>query len=84
MPADGIKIEQNLSEKRWVDVRLLNSSTLRFISQVLRYGKLLHSRDERKRIEFETSSLARYYDFKPHLEMYDAARKARLGIFPKT
>ncbi len=76
----GIKIEKNLNGKSRVDVRLLNGSTLRFINQVLRYGKLLHSRDEGKRIEFETSSLARYYDFKPHLEMYDAARKARLGI----
>ena len=80
----AIKIEKVLVEKRTVDVRVLNDSTLRFKSQVLRYGKLLHSKDEKKRIEFETSSLAQYYDFKPHLEMYDAARKARLGIFPKT
>lgn len=76
----AIKIEKGLDEKKTVDVRVLNDSTMRFKSQVLRYGKLLHSRDEKKRIEFETSSLAHYYDFKPFLEMYDAARKARLGI----
>ncbi len=76
----AIKIEKALAEKRTVDVRVLNDSTLRFKSQVLRYGKLLHTKDEKKRIEFETSSLAHYYDFKPVLEMYDAARKARLGI----
>ena len=76
----AIKIEKVLVEKRTVDVRVLNDSTLRFKSQVLRYGKLLHSKDEKKRIEFETSSLAHYYDFKPFLEMYDAARKVRLGI----
>lgn len=76
----AIKLERALPEKRTVDVRVLNGSTLRFKSQVLRYGKLLHSKDEKKRIEFETSSLAQYYDFKPHLEMYDAARRARLGI----
>ncbi len=76
----AIKIERALPEKKTVDVSVLNSSTLRFISQVLRYGKLLHSKDEKKRIKFETSSLAYYYDFKPHLEMYDAARRARLGI----
>ena len=75
-----INIERALSEKRTVDVRVLNGSTLRFRSQVLRYGKLLHSKDEKKRIEFETSSLDQYYDFKPHLEMYDAARLARLGV----
>jgi predicted nucleotidyltransferase len=76
----AIKIEKALTEKRTVDVSVLNGSTLRFRSQVLRYGKLLHSKDEKKRIEFETSSLAQYYDFKPHLEMYDAARRARLGV----
>jgi len=76
----AIKLEKALAEKRTLDVRVLNGSTLRFRSQVLRYGKLLFSKDEKKRIEFETTSLAHYYDFKPHLEMYDAARRARLGI----
>jgi predicted nucleotidyltransferase len=67
-------------KKKTVDVRILNDSKLRFRSQVLRFGKLLHSKDEKKRIEFETSSLLQYYDFKPHLEMYAAARRVRLGI----
>ena len=76
----AIKIEKTLDTGKTADVRVLNGSTLRFRSQVLRYGKLLHSKDEKKRIEFETSSLLQYYDFKPHLEMYDAARRTRLGI----
>jgi len=76
----AIKIERGLTGKKTVDVRVLNDSTLRFRSQVLRYGKLLHSRDEKKRIEFETKSLSCYYDFKPFLEMYDAARRERIGI----
>jgi predicted nucleotidyltransferase len=76
----AIKVERILAGKKTVDVRVLNGSTLRFKNQVLRYGKLLFSKDEKKRIEFETFSLDQYYDFKPHLEMYDAARRARLGI----
>lgn len=76
----AIKIEKILTGKKTVDVRVLNGSTLRFKNQVLRYGKLLFSKDEKKRIEFETFSLDHYYDFKPHLDMYDAARRARLGI----
>lgn len=76
----SIRIEEAIDEKRTVEVRILNGSTLRFRSQVLRYGKLLHSKDERTRIEFETSSLMQYYDFKPHLEAYDRARKVRLGV----
>jgi hypothetical protein len=76
----AIRIENALTGKTPVDVRVLNGSTIRFRSQVLRYGKLLFSRDERKRIEFETSSMSYYYDFKPFLDVYDAARKARLGV----
>lgn len=75
----SINIE-NILDKKKVDVRVLNGSTLRFRNQVLMHGKLLHSKDEKKRIEFETSSLAQYYDFKPHIDRYDAARRARLGL----
>ncbi len=75
----AIKIE-NILDKKKVDVRILNGSTLRFRNQVLMHGKLLHSKDEKKRIEFETSSLDQYYDFKPHIDMYDTARRLRLGI----
>ncbi len=75
----AIRIE-NILDKKKVDVRILNGSTLRFRNQVLMHGKLLFSKDEKKRIEFETSSLAKYYDFKPHIDMYDAARRKRLGV----
>ncbi len=76
----AIKIEKMLPEKKSVDLRVLNGSTIRFKAQVIMYGKLLHSKDEKQRIEFETSSLAQYYDFKPYLKTYDLARKVRLGI----
>ncbi len=75
----AIKIE-NIPVKRKVDIRILNGSTLRFRYQILMHGKLLHSKDEKRRIEFETSSLDQYYDFKPHIDRYDAARRARLGV----
>ena len=75
----AIRIENRFDNKK-VDVRILNGSTLRFRNQVLMHGKLLHSKDEKKRIEFETSSLAQYYDFKPHIDRYDAARRARMEI----
>jgi predicted nucleotidyltransferase len=76
----AIKMENLLGNKRSVDIRVLNGSTLIFRNQVLKFGKLLLSKNEKERIEFETSSLAQYYDFKPHLELYDTARKARLGL----
>lgn len=76
----AIKIEKALSEKKVVDLRVLNGSTIRFKSQVIKHGKLISSGDEKKRIEFETSSLTHYYDFKPYNEVYDTARKVRIGI----
>ena len=76
----AIKIERALSDKKKIDVRVLNGSTFVFRSQVLIYGKLLHTKNEKKRIEFETSSLSQYYDFKPHIEIYNAARRARLRV----
>jgi predicted nucleotidyltransferase len=76
----AIKMENLLGNKQSFDIRVLNGSPLMFRNQVLKYGKLLHSKNEKERIEFETSSLAQYYDFKPHLELYDTARKARLGL----
>jgi hypothetical protein len=68
---DGCQIRQD------IDVRILNKGTLRFLHQVLK-GKLLFSRDDKKRIEFETSAIDRYLDFKPFLEEYDRMRKERL------
>jgi predicted nucleotidyltransferase len=44
----AIKLEKARAEKRTLDVRVLNGSTLRFRSQVLRYGKLLFSKDEKR------------------------------------
>ena len=75
----SIRIEDILNKKK-AYVHILNGSTLRFRNQVLMNGKLLFSKDEKKRIEFEASSLDQYYDFKPHIDRYDAARLARLGI----
>jgi len=63
--------------KRDIDVRILNNGTLRFLHQVLK-GKLLFCRDEKKRIEFETSVISRYLDFKPIFQEYDRMRKLRV------
>jgi len=74
----AIKIEKALAAKTVVDIRVLNGSTLRFKHQVLKYGKLIHSKDEKRRISFEAMSISRYLDFKPFLDVYDRAREERL------
>ncbi|MEA2055056.1 MAG: nucleotidyltransferase domain-containing protein [Candidatus Thermoplasmatota archaeon] len=57
-----------------VEVVILNGKSLRFLNQVLRYGKLIFSRDEQARVSFETKVTKRYIDFKPYYEEYDKMR----------
>jgi len=71
------ELKGTLKTKRDIDVRILNRGTLRFLHQVLN-GKLVFCRDDKKRIEFETSTIRKYLDFKPFLEEYDRMRKERL------
>ncbi|MDO9518403.1 MAG: nucleotidyltransferase domain-containing protein [Methanosarcinaceae archaeon] len=71
------ELEDAADTKREMDVRILNNGTLRFLHQVLK-GRLLFCRDDKKRIDFETSTIDRYLDFKPFLDDYDRMRKERL------
>lgn len=66
--------------KRNVEVVVLENKSLRFLNQVLRYGKLIFSRDETERVRFETFVTRRYIDFKPYYREYDELRAKRLRI----
>ncbi len=77
------ELKDTLKTKRDIDVRILNRGRLRFLHQVLN-GKLVFCRDEKKRIEFETSTIRKYLDFKPFLEEYDRMRKERCLIDKET
>jgi hypothetical protein len=63
-----------------VEVVVLNGKSLRFLNQVLRYGKLIISKNEKERIRFETFVTKSYIDFKPYYEEYDRLRAKRLGL----
>jgi len=69
--AEEIERETNL---KGVEIVILNGKSLRFLNQVLRYGKLIFSRDEKARILFETTVTKKYIDFKPYFEEYDKMR----------
>lgn len=71
------ELKDTLKIKHDIDVRILNRGTLLFLHQVLN-GKLIFCRDERRRIEFETSTIRKYLDFKPFLEEYNRMRMERL------
>lgn len=75
-----LALELEKLTKRSVDVRVINSGSLLFIHQVLRDGKLLLSKDERRRIDFEVRKMDEYFDFRPLIEKYDKKRLERYGI----
>ncbi|MEK6887530.1 MAG: nucleotidyltransferase domain-containing protein [Candidatus Aenigmatarchaeota archaeon] len=60
------------------DVRILNNASLRFLNQVMRYGTLIFSNDERARISFESMVMTRSLDMKMFHEEYDSVRTKRL------
>jgi len=74
----ALEIEKFLN--RPVDVRILNNKPLIFTDQVLRYGKILFSRNNKERINFETKMLDLYLDFKYLMEEYNKRRFERYGI----
>ncbi len=67
------EIENSLNLKN-VEVIVLNGKPIRFLNQVLRYGKLIFSRDEKTRISFETYVTKSYIEFKKYYEEYDKMR----------
>lgn len=75
----ALEIEKETKLKN-VEVVVLNERPLRFLNQVLRYGKLISSKDEKRRVEFETFITKRYIDFRPYYDEYDKLRMKRLGI----
>ena len=72
------EIQSRCHLAREVDLRVLNRRPVRFLNQVLRYGKLVFVRDEKKRVAFETGVLKAYLDFKPFFREYDRERRRRL------
>jgi len=48
-----------------VDVRIMNKAPLGFKGQVLTKGKLVYSRNESFRVDYETETRRRYFDFLP-------------------
>ena len=56
------------------DVRILNGQPVRFLFSVLKNSKLIYSKDERKKIEFESKIMKGYLDIKPYYEMYEKMR----------
>jgi predicted nucleotidyltransferase len=74
----GLKIEKAV--KKLVDVIILNDKPLLIISEVLRNGKLIFSRDEKCRVKFETASLSNILSFNELMKEFEKRRFERYGI----
>jgi uncharacterized protein YutE (UPF0331/DUF86 family)/predicted nucleotidyltransferase len=61
-----------------IDVVILNQASLLLKLQVIKYGQILFSRDEKQRILFETRAVMEYMDFKKFDEIQNQALSRRL------
>src|SRR5262252_6790596 len=61
-----------------IDVVILNRASLLLKLQVIKYGQILFSRDEKQRISFETKAVMDYLDFKKFDEIQNQALGRRL------
>src|SRR6266550_5854129 len=61
-----------------IDVMILNQASLLLKLQVIKYGQILFSRDEKQRISFETKAVMDYLDFKKFDDMQNEALSRRL------
>ena len=56
-----------------VDVVILNQASLVLRHQVLKYGRLIYTSDQRQRVDFEVRAMQEYHDFQPALALFDKA-----------
>src|SRR5690349_19116590 len=61
-----------------IDVVILNQASLLLKLQVIQYGQILFSRDEKLRVSFETKAFMDYLDFKKFDEIQNQALSRRL------
>lgn len=60
----------DLLRREDIDVVILNEAPPLLAHRILKEGKLLHSRTEKKRLDYEVRAILRYLDWKPFLEKY--------------
>lgn len=87
-PTMPLKLEISLSNEIWqflgkpkfeVDVKVLNSAPVYFQYEVIKTGRIIYSKDEAERIEYEATEASEYLDYKPTLEFFDQELLARIG-----
>ncbi len=74
----GLKIEREIGAP--VEIVILNDKPLTIITEVLKHGKIIFSRDEKERVKFETFMLSQIQDFNRVVVEFDNMRLKKYGI----
>jgi len=67
----SLEIEKEFGNKIEIDLCILNDATPRFLYNVIKRGRIIHSKDETFQHEFEIKVLYDYLEIKPLLDIYD-------------
>jgi len=62
-----------------IDLRIINTLSLILKYSILRDGVLIFSRDELERVDFDTTSMIRFFELKPYLDEYNRILFERIG-----
>ena len=65
-------------ESEALDVVILNQASMLLKLQVIKYGQILYSRDEKKRAAFEAQAVLQYLDFRQMDDLQNSALSRRL------
>jgi predicted nucleotidyltransferase len=77
----SLSIDEKLGHVVQSEVRVLNHLPLVVKGRIMAGAELIYSRDEDKRIEFETQVRKAYFDFLPVIHQYqDAYRERALSV----
>lgn len=74
----ALLIDEKLNHAMQSEVRVLNHLPLVVKGRILAESELIYSRNESKRIEFETQVRKAYFDFLPVIQQYQNAYRERL------
>jgi predicted nucleotidyltransferase len=73
----ALRIDQDLEHTLQTEVRILSHLPLAVIGSILSEAELIYSRNEDKRIEFETRVRTAYFDFLPVIRQYRKSYRER-------
>jgi hypothetical protein len=74
----ALRIDEKLDHTVQSEVRVLNHLPLVVKGKILADGEIIFSRDETKRIDFETQVRGAYFDFLPVIHRYQNAYKEKV------